>query len=144
VEAKISDLDGGISKLVRLRGEVKTVGMTLENQPRQKRQHDKIYTVLLGVLGFLLILGIISLNHTRTRLSDNPDTASVMTMAMETEACVLLAIIVVFLIRILAPAYRKWPTLGLNIVLLIGIPLGTALGIYGLWKVDKATPETSN
>ena len=34
-------------------------------------------------------------------------------------------------------AKRRPITLALNIVLLLLFPHGTALGIYGLWKVDK-------
>jgi hypothetical protein len=42
--------------------------------------------------------------------------------------------------RLAFPAQRRWPTLGLNIVLLLFIPFGTALAVYGLWKVDKNLP----
>jgi hypothetical protein len=46
----------------------------------------------------------------------------------------------VLVIRLAFPAHRKWPTVALNIVMLMLVPLGTALGIYGLWKVDR-TPS---
>jgi hypothetical protein len=45
--------------------------------------------------------------------------------------------VLIVLIRIFAPQKRKWPTLALNIILLVMFPFGTILGIYGLRKVDK-------
>jgi len=53
------------------------------------------------------------------------------------EGCFLIAMVVVLVIRIGFPTCRRWPTLGLNIVLLIMFPVGTALGVFGLMKVDK-------
>ncbi|MDB5357732.1 MAG: hypothetical protein JWN24_4185 [Phycisphaerales bacterium] len=43
----------------------------------------------------------------------------------------------VVLVRLLLPTRRKWVTVTLNIILLPFVPWETALGVYGLWKVDK-------
>jgi hypothetical protein len=48
------------------------------------------------------------------------------------------------LVRLVFPAYRRWPTVGLNVLLLLCFPLGTALAIYGFWKVDKQIGQDSS
>ena len=52
----------------------------------------------------------------------------------------LLASVAVLIIRIAFPSLRKWPTFALNIILALYFPIGTALAIYGFWKVDKLAP----
>jgi uncharacterized membrane protein YqjE len=69
-----------------------------------------------------------------------PDIRPIFMMEIVIEAIYLLLLLVVLLVRLICPAYRRWPTLGVNILLLVFFPFGTALGIYGLWKVDKELP----
>jgi uncharacterized membrane protein YqjE len=66
------------------------------------------------------------------------ETIWVMQMIFGIFVCFWLFVVGVLVIRIVLPAYRKWPTVALNVVMLMMIPFGTALGIYGLWKVDKS------
>ncbi|HEX4056029.1 MAG TPA: hypothetical protein VHX86_17330 [Tepidisphaeraceae bacterium] len=65
-----------------------------------------------------------------------------MTIAME--GLYFVAILAVLVIRIFYPAYRRWPTVAINIILILWPPFGTALAIYGFLKVDKKIPEISN
>ena len=114
---------------------------TLEQSVSPRRQHDAIYSVLLGVFAFFQSLSVISL----WVMAGNPElsaiSAWVLRMTAAAHLCFLMIEVAVLLIRIAAPAYRKWPTLALNIILLFLFPLGTALSIYGLWKVDRLTPR---
>ena len=99
--------------------------------------HDQIYTTLLGVLSFFLLMVIVLQGF----LMFDPLTTSDSRWGLLTLACLeglyLLAIVGVMVIRIAFPLKRRWPTVGMNVVLLAAIPFGTALGIYGFWKVDK-------
>jgi hypothetical protein len=95
----------------------------------------------LGVFAFFIVLGMASLVSMRLRRGADPDAKFVFLMTMFFEASYFVAIVSVLLIRLLASKYRRWPTLGLNIILLILIPFGTALAIYGFWKVDKQLPK---
>jgi len=56
------------------------------------------------------------------------------------EAAYLAAIVITLILRGKSPAAGRIATTALNIVLLVLFPLGTALGIYGLMKVDKQSP----
>jgi hypothetical protein len=115
--------------------------MTLDYQKPTRSAHDHIYSTLLGVLGFLFILGMVSLIAVRHMAQARGEPADALLIPIGTEGCLTAAIAVVLFIRVVFPAYRRWPTLGLNIILLVFVPVGTALGIYGLWKVDKNLPR---
>jgi hypothetical protein len=49
----------------------------------------------------------------------------------------LIALSVTLLVRLVRPPIGKRLTRAMNLLLLIAPPFGTALGIYGLWKVDR-------
>jgi hypothetical protein len=100
-------------------------------------KHDKVYTTLLGVLAFFFVVGAISLMGFASNPRMPEESRAVFRMTSGVLACYIAACIAVVLIRILAPAHRKWPTFGLNIILLLYFPIGTPLAIYGFWKVDK-------
>ncbi len=104
--------------------------------PPEKANHDHIYTTLLGVLGFFVLIGMVSLMRISKRLKDS-DGKAVISLVLGVEGCFLGAIVVGLVIRLAFPPYRRWPTFGLNIILLMLVPLGTVLGIYGLRKVDR-------
>jgi hypothetical protein len=55
-------------------------------------------------------------------------------------AVLLAAMVATLILRGVAPPAGRVATMALNIVLLIVFPFGTALGIYGLLKVDKDGP----
>ena len=105
--------------------------------PPTTTDHDHVYTTLLGVLGFFLIMGMVTLASLRQRPEATLESKSALLMVLAIEGAYLAAITLVLLIRILLPARRRWPTLGLNIILVLFFPLGTALAVYGFSKVDK-------
>jgi hypothetical protein len=53
------------------------------------------------------------------------------------EGVYLAAMVVTLVLRGTAPGAGRVATKALNIVMLVAFPFGTAVGIYGLWKVDK-------
>jgi Na+-driven multidrug efflux pump len=77
------------------------------------------------------------LNTSRVNLAQPPEVARIMHLIFEIYVLLVLFAAAVLLIRIATPAYRKWVTLALNIVMLFLFPIGTALAIYGFLKVDK-------
>jgi uncharacterized membrane protein YqjE len=105
--------------------------------PPAPSTHDYVYTTLLGVCSFFVASGMISLAFIRLTPTMPSDARSIMLMTLCIEGVYFVAMIAVLLIRLVFPSHRRWPTLGLNIVLLLLVPFGTALGIYGLWKIDK-------
>jgi hypothetical protein len=105
--------------------------------PSTVSTHDQIYTTLLGVLGFFLLVGMVGLGFIAFFPTTTNDGRVGIMMVLATEGLFFVAILIVFLIRIIYPAHRRWPTVGMNIILLPIIPFGTALGVYGFWKVDK-------
>ena len=121
--------------------------MTLDYKtptPPTTTTHDHIYTTLLGVLGFLMITAIVTLAMIRMMPTIPAESRTILLMPLATEGLFLAAIVLVLFIRLVFPAYRRWPTMGLNIILLLFVPFGTALAIYGFLKVDKNLPRTPN
>jgi hypothetical protein len=113
--------------------------MTLPNQPPTRSattNHDHIYSTLLGVYAFFLLLGIVSLWFMLSLPTLPAESHFGFHLAIAINAFFLASVIVVLIIRRAFPARRRWPTLALNLILLLSIPLGTALGIYGLLKAD--------
>jgi hypothetical protein len=105
-----------------------------------KSQHDTVYSVLLGALAFFQLLGAVTLWWVTQMPTFQANSAWAIHMVISIQVCFLLFEVVVLIIRVAAPAHRKWPTVALNVVLLISFPIGTIIGIYGLWKVDKTHP----
>jgi hypothetical protein len=103
-------------------------------------RHDNIYTVLLGVIALKTVFSIIQLGSLRSRSPFVANERVKLLWAIVVVGVWLLVVLAVLLIRIIFPAYRRWPTLGLNLIFLLLAPWGTALAIYGFWKVDKKTP----
>jgi len=102
-------------------------------------RHDVIYSVLLAVLSFFSLIGVVTIWFISTGPALPAGSVLAFRLAIAINVCFLLLEVAVLLVRLAMPA-QKWPTVVLNIVLLLSFPLGTALGIYGLWKVDR-TPE---
>jgi hypothetical protein len=107
-------------------------------------KHDHAYTAILGAIGLLLVMGMISLSGIRHRPEIDANAKAVFLSVIAMEGCMLAAIVGGLVIRLAFPAYRRWPTFGLNFILLLFFPFGTALAIYGFWKVDKNLREVSN
>lgn len=104
--------------------------------------HDHIYTTLLGVTAFLLIIGMSTIAWLRMQPRTVSEAKSALLLPLFVEGCYLAAVVGVLLIRIFATSIRRWPTFGLNLILLLFFPFGTILAIYGLLKVDKKLPPT--
>ncbi len=66
-----------------------------------------------------------------------PETRWVFQMVAWIYAALLAATVVTLLVRATSPGAGRVATMALNIVLLFFFPFGTALGVYGLMKVDK-------
>ena len=114
--------------------------MTLDyhSPPRaQKTAHDHIYTTLLAVFAFFLLIGVGSLIWIRTLPNPGGTDRSALLFPIIIESMYVVASIAIVIRRIAAPRVRRWPTFALNCILIPMIPLGTALAIYGFWKVDK-------
>lgn len=100
--------------------------------------HDVLYTVLLGVVAFFQLVGVVTLWAVSQRPGITDESRTTLHAIIGIELCFLFFDVGILILRIALPAYRKWPTLALNIVLLMVFPFGTALSIYGFWKVDKS------
>jgi drug/metabolite transporter (DMT)-like permease len=113
--------------------------------PSTTTTHDRVYTILLGCLSLLCALGsftaIAVLAYYPPREGDLSISQELIVLIIY--GLVFLATFPVLLIRVRFPTRRKRPTWWLNIALLIVIPLGTILAVYGLWKVDKKLPKIS-
>jgi hypothetical protein len=66
-----------------------------------------------------------------------PESRWVFRMSIGVMACYVVLIALALVLRWALPASRRVFTIALSVVLLLYVPLGTALGIYGLWKVDR-------
>src|SRR5256885_8766491 len=110
-------------------------GPSPASSPQPLSRADTIYTALLGVLAFFQLLGAL----TYLWMAHLPDLQKsailIMYVGLTINAAYLAFELLVLIIRVRAPAKRKWPTFALNIVLLLVLPFGTALGIWGLLKV---------
>jgi uncharacterized membrane protein YhdT len=105
-------------------------------------KHNMVYTALLIAMAFFYSLGAMSMWF----ISHSPEFPTEARWAFEftvyAELMYVVAMVVTLILRGVAPGAGHFATLVLNIILLPLIPLGTALGIYGLWKVDKVRPPT--
>jgi hypothetical protein len=126
-------------------GRIGCVTIEYESSPAHvPTRQDQIYTTVLGVFAFFLLLAIGSLRS----MANNPSTSEqgrvVMRLSAYVAACYAIASAVVLVVRIWFPAQRRWVTLGLNVVLLAYVPFGTAVGAYGLLRVDKRLRQTDS
>jgi hypothetical protein len=100
-------------------------------------RHDHTYNILLIVLAFFYGTSIITMVFTSRLPTLPPDVLWVFEMAAWVNAAFVAAMVATLILRATAPRAGQVATKALNIILLIMIPLGTALGIYGLMKVDR-------
>jgi hypothetical protein len=100
-------------------------------------RHNRIYTTLLIVLAFLYVMSLITMISMTGSPTVKPESRWVFVMTAWIEGVFVAAIVVTLVLRGTAPGAGRIATKALNIVMLLLIPFGTALGIYGLWKVDK-------
>lgn len=102
-------------------------------------RHSRIYTALLGGLAFFAIatMGMFAIIRSPTLPLE---TRWRIQMIVAIYALLIAAMVATLVLRGVAPRAGRIATMALNIILLIVFPVGTALGIYGLLKVDKADP----
>ena len=105
-------------------------------------RHNRIYTILLIVLAFWEVLSIISVEFVSHSPTMEQQSRWAMQMVACLEAAFLVAMVTTLILRGVAPGAGRIATKALNIILLLLLPLGTALGIYGLLKVDKDIAPT--
>jgi hypothetical protein len=106
--------------------------------PKPRLNHDKIYTRCLGVViiwtgFFIVVCGQNILNGEEPRAS--------LWLMIWINVVYLVAEVSVMSVRVRFSAYRKWPTLALNLLLFPYAPFGTILSIYGLLKADRARTD---
>jgi hypothetical protein len=113
--------------------------------------HVKVLGVLhivFGALGVLLGLGIFALFGGvagLVQLDNDPDAAAVVPFLGAMGGFVLIILLALSIPGIAAGvgllSYRPWSrilTIVLSILDLLNVPLGTALGVYGLWVLFQA------
>jgi hypothetical protein len=110
----------------------------LEYAPSPKKPaHDQVFTGLLIALAFLLVLvlGQFTIMRVSGRfvIGDR-----VFPFLMPANVLYFTSIIAALILRWCAPGIRRAATIAVSIILLFLFPLGTIVGIYGLWKVDRA------
>jgi cell division protein FtsW (lipid II flippase) len=106
------------------------------------REHSRIYEALLAAVALSLLLAIVSLNlatatsSAESNRSSRTDRAEIHRATVASVAFAALAFFTIAM-RHAMPKPGRSLTKALNIVLLVLFPLGTALGLYGLMKVDR-------
>jgi FtsH-binding integral membrane protein len=105
-------------------------------QEARAQYHNRIYAYLLiglacfYAVGTIMIVVVFSLNATEVP-------SFVIRFVTCFYGIVIAMIIWTMILRKAAPRAGRVATFVLNIFLLPLFPLGTAVGVYGLWKVDK-------
>jgi hypothetical protein len=103
-------------------------------------RHNRIYTTLLIVLAAFFSLGMIGMFFMSRNPAVPAESRWVFQMSLCIYAALVAGMVVILILRGTAPGAGRIATKALNIVLLVVFPFGTALGIYGLMKVDKDGP----
>jgi cytochrome bd-type quinol oxidase subunit 2 len=112
--------------------------MTTNNASRAPIDHDYLYSTLLSVYAFIMVAGVGSMFWLASLPATTDGAKRALRILEWGYSGFFVFIVAVLWIRIYHPARRRWPTVALNIILLVFVPVGTALGIYGLRKADKA------
>jgi hypothetical protein len=103
--------------------------------------HNRLYNticiilLLYTVIGVALLVALMGLPPDARPPMQVPDWS--LPYLAVINGCYLVAVIVTLLFRLVRPPIGKRLTKAMNLLLLIAPPFGTALGIYGLWKVDR-------
>src|SRR5207253_7113836 len=99
-------------------------------------RHNLIYTIVLIVFAFFCAVGMIGMTFMSRNPRIAPESRWVFQMTVAVYALLLAAMVTTLILRGVAPRAGRIATKSLNIILLIVIPFGTVIGIYGLIKVD--------
>ena len=108
----------------------------------KENKHDRIYAILLTLYAFCMVFTIGTFQYMKVLLkaantTENAVSTSAITYVMYICGCIAAFAFLTLLLRYTKPTLGSIFTKALNIFLLINFPLGTALGIYGLMKVDR-------
>jgi hypothetical protein len=108
-------------------------------------KHERLYTVLLAVFAFgilcstAVLVAFLALPAQARPVSRWPDWVHVVSAFVG--GVYYCAVAGTLLLRRAQPATGRRVTKFLNIALLLAPPFGTALGVYGLWKVNGTAAE---
>ena len=105
--------------------------------PPRRTAHDHVFTALALALTFFLCLSMVMMYSLTRNPNMPPESRWVFHMTIAFMACYALIIWLVLVLRWRLPDSRRVFTIALSVILLLYFPIGTLLGIYGLWKVDK-------
>jgi hypothetical protein len=112
---------------------------TLPYAPPPERQSDRTYAILLVVLAVLY--GVSTLTVAMAGQIPGMDSTGRWAMRFSAAVCGFLVVLILATLAVRSKTRSNacliW-TKAFNILLLLAFPLGTAVGVYGLWKVDKA------
>jgi hypothetical protein len=104
-------------------------------------KHNRLYNILLVLLGVNLLCGLVLLVFLLGMPPDNRPRMLVPQWSLPflafTQGFYLLAIIATLAVRTSRHPLGKRLTTAMNYLFLIAPPIGTVLGLYGLWKVDR-------
>jgi hypothetical protein len=104
-------------------------------------KHDRLYNIFLALIGVNLLCGLCLLIFLLGMPPDARPWMRIPQWSLPPLALIhgfyLLAITVTLAVRATRLAIGKRVTTAMNCLFLIAPPLGTVLGIYGLWKVDR-------
>lgn len=104
--------------------------------PQSVATHEVVYRILLGVFGgIVLASGLLTISILRR--AQNPVPGWLIIYLACVYAGIALCSMAVLTVRMLWPGRFRWVTLAWNIVMLLFIPFGTALGIYGMIVLDR-------
>ena len=98
-------------------------------------RNDRIYTVLVGVLAAWTLAAACFTTGLATQAVGYDRLIILVDTAIGLAFVCLEAAVLYF--RIWLPERRRQITFVLNIALTLFFPIGTALAIYGFWKIDK-------
>lgn len=108
-------------------------------------KHERLYTTLLVVfaVGILCSIAVLAafmdLPAQARPLKQWPDWVHFVSAFLS--GVYFCAVVGTLLLRQTQPAASRSVTKALNIALLFALPFGTALGLYGLWKVDATAAK---
>src|SRR5215212_2072299 len=103
----------------------------------KKTTQEKIFTRVLIVLAALLTLAVAQFIVMRTA-GKLAVAEGVFYYLISINSFLVICIILALIVRSRIPRLRRAATIAVSIVLLLSFPIGTVVGIYGLWKVDRA------
>lgn len=106
-------------------------------------RHESIYTIALLVFVFWQLIGIVLMFWLRIGQAGEPDPLPrwIFHYVITVELIYMAAGIATLVLRRTGSGFARTFTKAFNICMLIFFPIGTALGVYGLWVLDRNPEE---